>query len=95
MTSHARITNHGQIAVPADVRRALDVQPGDSVVFETEGDRVVIRKFTVEPIDEELAIQSFRERLASALQHAKPLPAEMKTDEYMAMIREPVPDPRI
>jgi antitoxin PrlF len=38
----ARITSKGQITVPRDIRRALGVREGDSLIFEddTEGIRV-------------------------------------------------------
>jgi antitoxin PrlF len=32
----ARITSKGQITVPRDVRRALGVRPGDSLIFEKD-----------------------------------------------------------
>jgi len=33
----ARITSKGQITVPHEIRRALGVRPGDSLIFEQEG----------------------------------------------------------
>lgn len=41
MQKQARITSKGQITVPRDIRRALGVRPGDSLIF--EGDRKGIR----------------------------------------------------
>ena len=36
MEKQARITSKGQITVPLAVRRALGVQPGDALMFETD-----------------------------------------------------------
>ncbi len=36
MRKQARITSKGQITVPREIRRVLDVRPGDSLVFETD-----------------------------------------------------------
>jgi len=33
----ARITSKGQITVPREIRRALGVHPGDSLIFEQDG----------------------------------------------------------
>jgi AbrB family looped-hinge helix DNA binding protein len=38
----ARITSKGQITVPHDIRRALGVRPGDSLLFEQKGSEVHI-----------------------------------------------------
>lgn len=49
----SRITQQGQISVPAEVRRRLGLVPGSEIVWETEGDTIVIRragKFTSEEI---------------------------------------------
>ncbi len=36
----ARITSKGQITVPREIRRALGVRPGDSLIFEQSGTEV-------------------------------------------------------
>ena len=43
MREQAKITSKGQITVPRKVRHALGVKPGDSLVFEQDGDNVRIR----------------------------------------------------
>jgi AbrB family looped-hinge helix DNA binding protein len=43
MEKQAKITTKGQITVPLAVRRALGVQPGDRLLFETEGDGMRVR----------------------------------------------------
>jgi AbrB family looped-hinge helix DNA binding protein len=40
MQKQAKITSKGQITVPRDVRRALGVQAGDHLVFESIGQEV-------------------------------------------------------
>ena len=43
MQKQAKITSKGQITVPRDVRRALGVQAGDHLVFESIGDELRVR----------------------------------------------------
>ena len=43
MSEQAKITSKGQITVPKKVRRALGVEPGDSLLFEHHGDEVVVK----------------------------------------------------
>ena len=40
----ARLTSKGQATMPSAVRKHLGVRPGDRVVYETDGDQVVVRK---------------------------------------------------
>lgn len=42
--THSTITSKGQTTIPAAVREALGVEPGDRVVYEVKGDRVVMRR---------------------------------------------------
>jgi AbrB family looped-hinge helix DNA binding protein len=42
MKKHARITSKGQITVPYEIRRALGVRPGDRLLFENSGNKVVV-----------------------------------------------------
>lgn len=41
--THSTITSKGQTTVPASVRRALGLKAGDRIVYEIQGDSVVIR----------------------------------------------------
>lgn len=43
MREEAKITSKGQITIPRQIRRALGVQTGDSVVFEQKGGEVHVR----------------------------------------------------
>ena len=40
----SKVTAQGQISVPAEVRRKLGVGPGSTLVWEEEGDRIVVRR---------------------------------------------------
>lgn len=40
----SKMTSKYQTTVPAPVRRVLDLHKGDAVIFEVEGDRVLLRK---------------------------------------------------
>lgn len=85
MSKQSRITVKGQVTIPKDVRDALGLRPGDLVTFEETNGTVTVRKGeTAEP-------ESFADRLARARALASPLPLEMTTDEYMTLVREPLP----
>jgi AbrB family transcriptional regulator, stage V sporulation protein T len=45
MTYHAKIIAGGKVVIPADMRRALNVKDGDSIVFEREGDVFVVKSY--------------------------------------------------
>lgn len=38
-----RLTSKGQVTVPIEVRRALDLHAGDTLVFELQGDEIRVR----------------------------------------------------
>jgi antitoxin PrlF len=40
----SRLTSKAQTTIPQAVRTALQVQPGDTLAYQIEGDRVVITK---------------------------------------------------
>lgn len=39
-----RVGRRGQITIPREIRRSLDIQEGDAVAFIPDGDRAVLRK---------------------------------------------------
>ncbi|MBN2337754.1 MAG: AbrB/MazE/SpoVT family DNA-binding domain-containing protein [Acidobacteria bacterium] len=45
----SRISAKGQVTIPAGIRSALGVGPGDLIAYELEGNKVRLRK--VEPFD--------------------------------------------
>ena len=52
MQKKARITSKGQITVPHEVRRAMGVRPGDSLLFEQKGSEFRVRPVrTVSPFE--------------------------------------------
>lgn len=89
MTEQRNLTVKGQVTIPKDVRDALGLKAGEPVAFERDGDRVYLRKGDLPDPGED-----FDARLRRAHELYPPLPMDMTTDEYMAMIREPVPLPR-
>jgi antitoxin PrlF len=40
----SRLTSKAQTTIPQPVRTALKVRPGDSLVYEIQGDRVIVTK---------------------------------------------------
>ena len=93
MTKQFRLTSKSQVTVPKDVRDTLGVKPGELIAFERVGDQVVLRKGTEPAFDRRTHSLDMRQRIERARRLAQPLPREMSTDDYMAMIREPVPIP--
>jgi antitoxin PrlF len=43
MEKEARVTSKGQVTIPKEVRRALRIRAGDTLVFETDEEGVRIR----------------------------------------------------
>jgi len=39
----AKITFKGQVTIPKEIRKALTIQEGDTVIFEVEGDHAILR----------------------------------------------------
>jgi AbrB family looped-hinge helix DNA binding protein len=46
-----QLSPRGQVTLPALVRRALGLEPGDNLVISVEGDRAVIAPAVVVPIE--------------------------------------------
>lgn len=44
--AESRITAQGQVSVPAEVRKALGVSPGNVLEWDAEGDVVTVRRAT-------------------------------------------------
>lgn len=44
MAATSKITAQSQVSVPVSVRRRLGVGPGSTLIWETEGDHVVVRR---------------------------------------------------
>lgn len=44
MSATSKLTAQAQVSVPASVRRKLGLGPGSILAWETEGDRVVVRR---------------------------------------------------
>lgn len=42
--THSTITSKGQTTIPAEVRGALRLKPGDRVSYKVEGDHAVLRR---------------------------------------------------
>ena len=43
MSFHAKLIKGGKIVIPAELRRALGMKEGDTLVFEREGDGLVLK----------------------------------------------------
>ncbi len=49
MQHRSRLSSKGQVTIPVEVRERLGLEAGDVVVYEIEGERLVLRR--AEPFD--------------------------------------------
>ena len=49
MPHQSRLSSKGQVTIPAAVREKLHLAPGDTVIYEVEDERAVLRR--AEPFD--------------------------------------------
>jgi len=49
MEHASKLSTKGQITIPADLRKAIGIEPGDMVAYELQGKSVKLKK--VEPFD--------------------------------------------
>ena len=45
MTYHAKLIKGGKIVIPAELRREFGFEDGDTLVFESEGGRLVLKTY--------------------------------------------------
>jgi AbrB family looped-hinge helix DNA binding protein len=87
----SNMTIKGQVTVPRDVRRRLGLRPGQPVQFvENSHGETVICAAPVDDVAARKARREDAERRIAAVRAMK-LKLDMPIDEFMAMIREPVP----
>ena len=43
--TRTRITSKGQVTIPVEIRRELDLHPGDELVFQLKGSELLVRGF--------------------------------------------------
>lgn len=73
-----RLTDKGQVTIPIEVRRHLDLHPGDDVEFVVAEDQVIVRR-------SDHAVSRGRRVVDHLLRHRGDVP--MSTDEIMALTR--------
>lgn len=49
MSYQSRLSSKGQVTIPAAVRAKLHLEPGDTVIYDVEDERAVLRR--AEPFD--------------------------------------------
>lgn len=49
MDYRSRLSSKGQVTIPSEVREKLHLEPGDTVIYEVEDERAVLRR--AEPFD--------------------------------------------
>ena len=55
MKEQAKITSKGQVTVPKRIRESLGVKPGDSLIFEENGDDMIVK-----PLRNESPFEKYR-----------------------------------
>ncbi|WP_274627465.1 AbrB/MazE/SpoVT family DNA-binding domain-containing protein [Arvimicrobium flavum] len=81
-----RVTEKGQVTIPKNVRRHLDIRPGSEVEFTFAGDGALLRK--VEVSSEERS-REVRELLDHIRKHKGSMNlAGMTSDEFYKMLRD-------
>ena len=51
----SKLTSKAQTTIPAPVRTALRLKPGDQLVYSVEGDRVILTRSDRGPVDDPFA----------------------------------------
>lgn len=60
MLSATKMSTKGQIVIPKRIREALDLKAGNPIVMAMDGDRLILRKITLEDLLRE-SEQNYRE----------------------------------
>lgn len=55
MISATKMSTKGQIVIPKRLRQELDLQPGDPVAMAVDGQRLILRKITLDDLLQESA----------------------------------------
>lgn len=82
MATNTTVTRKGQVTIPVDIRRALDLKEGDQLAVEQQGDAVLLRRAT-----------SVAERTAGILREyrlSSPLTAEEERAAFEAAVADEV-----
>jgi len=56
MAATVKVSSKNQIALPADVRRQLAIEPGDRLEVSVEDNRIVLERMPVDPLERLLNI---------------------------------------
>ena len=90
MKHESNLTSKGQVTVPKDIRDALGLTPGKPVRFEMDGDgnARILKVAAAEAGRREEFLKRLKE--AQAIFKANDRFPGMDTDEFMALIREPI-----
>lgn len=75
MTYYAKLIKGGKIVIPAQLRRELGFKEGDSLVFESDGERLVLQS-------REATLRDIRNKVKTGL--SKPVSVETYLQEKWA-----------
>lgn len=71
MSYHAKLIKGGKVVIPAELRREFGFNDGDSLVFEREGDHLVIKTYAA-------VIRDIQEKVRKGLKRP------FTVDDYLA-----------
>lgn len=46
------MTEKGQVTIPVRMRKLLGIKKGEKVIFEADGERVIVRKAKADPVED-------------------------------------------
>ncbi len=46
------VTEKGQVTIPVRMRKMLGMRKGEKVIFEADGDKVIVRRAEADPVDD-------------------------------------------
>jgi AbrB family looped-hinge helix DNA binding protein len=90
MKHESNLTSKGQVTIPKDIRDALGLVPGKPVRFEMDADGTARIVPAAEAEDKRKGEFLARLKEAQAIFKAADTMPGVTTDEFMAMIREPL-----
>lgn len=57
-TEIGKLTSKGQTTIPVSIRKALNLNPGDDILFERAGDTITLKKATALDIEYYRSVQA-------------------------------------
>lgn len=79
----ARITSKGQITIPAEIRKKLNLKEGDKVIFIEEGDRIIFANSSM------VALKEFQDKMKGVAEE-RGIYGEEDVDKLVREVRKAI-----